>query len=109
MDGERRKSPRLSLNQCIQISFGKETYIDAEAVNISENGILCSSSETVESLDRIFLMIDLPFGDQTKTIQCEGIPLHTKHEAGKTFFGVQFTDINPFSKAILAQYLENNR
>ncbi len=108
MNDERRKYPRISLNQCIQISFGRETFIDAEAVNISQNGILCSTSEPIEDLDRIFLMIDIPIMDEIKTIQCEGIPMYTESVNGKTQFGIQFIEIDEDSSDILKHYLELN-
>ncbi len=108
MGEERRKYPRFSLNQCIQISFGKETFIDAEAVNISMSGILCSSSVPIDNLDKIFMMIDLPIGNEIKTIQCEGVPMYAKTVEGKNMFGVQFTEISEEACSDLKQYLDTS-
>lgn len=109
MGEERRKYPRLSLNQCIKISYGKETFIDAEAVNISQNGILCSTASSVGQLERIYMMIDLPSGSETRTIECEGIAMHTQTAEGKTFFGIQFIDMKESDSAALRQYLSETQ
>ncbi len=109
MGEERRKYPRLNLDQCIQLSFGKEKFIDAVAVNISQNGILCSSSVPIDNLDMMFLMIDLNINDEIKTIKCEGIPMYHKSINGKNMFGIQFIEMDETDAGTLKQYLDLNK
>jgi len=108
MNEDRRKHPRFSLNQCIQISYGKENFIEAEAINISQNGLLCNSSVPIDNLDRIYMLIDLSFENDVKTIECEGILMYAKSVSGKNQFGVQFIEMDAENSYTLKQYLAVN-
>ena len=106
MGEERRKAPRVSLDQCVEVSFGKENFIDAVAVNISKTGIMCSSTAAVENLEKIFLMINLPIGEESHKIRCDGIVMYTKQEGQTHFFGIHFVDLDRDAAGTLARYLE---
>ena len=106
MSEERRNAPRVSLDQCVEVSLGKELFIDAAAVNISQTGMMCSSKTSVENLERIFLMINLPIGDDLLKIQCDGIVMYTKQDNERCFFGIHFVDLDEKTSKILARYLE---
>lgn len=106
MNEERRTVPRVNLEQCVRVSFGRETFIGADVLNLSRKGMLCSSDVPVENLERIFLMINLPFTGETKTIQCEGVVLYTQPKDDKTLFGIQFTDIRDADCKTLESYLD---
>ena len=106
MSDERRRAPRISLDQCVEVSFGKEIFIDAAAVNISQTGMMCSSTVAVENLERLFLMINLPVADELLKIQCEGIVMYTKQEGQTHFFGINFIDLDGETAGTLARYLE---
>jgi hypothetical protein len=108
MSDERRRAPRISLDQCVEVSLGKEIFIDAAAVNISQTGMMCSSSVAVENLERIFLMINLPVGDESLKIKCEGIVMYTKQEGQTHFFGINFIDLDGETAGNLARYLEQD-
>jgi len=108
MGEERRKAPRISLDQCVEVSFGKEIFIDAVAVNISQTGMMCSSMVAVENLERIFLMINLPVGDELLKIKCDGIVMYTKQEGQTHFFGINFIDLDGETAGALARYLEQS-
>ena len=45
---ERRKHPRFELRQIVELGFGKERYIHAEAIDISRSGIRCRTEEEIE-------------------------------------------------------------
>jgi hypothetical protein len=105
MLNERRKDPRLTLQQCVQISlYGLETFIDAEALNISENGILCSSSVAIENLEKIFVMVDLDIGGNVRTLRSEGLVMYTHAKDGKHLFGIQFIEMTSETKELLKTY-----
>ena len=106
MSEERRMAPRVSLDQCVEVSFGKENFIDAAAVNISQTGMMCSSKVPVENLERIFLMINLPIGEELLKIKCDGIVMYTKQEGQTHFFGIHFVDLDGETGEILARYLD---
>jgi hypothetical protein len=110
MAKERRKTPRLGLHQCVQITFfGRETFVDAEALNISESGMLCSSPTLVDNLDKIFVMVDLPIGGEVEKIQCTGVVMYTQTRENKHFFGVQFIDLAPHTRDIIGRYIKSTR
>jgi hypothetical protein len=105
MLNERRKDPRLTLQQCVRISlYGLETFIDAEALNISENGILCASSVAIENLEKIVIMVDLDIGGNIRTLRSEGLVMYTHMKDGKHLFGVQFIEVTDETRQLLKDY-----
>ncbi len=106
MEAERRKNYRCALSQCVKLSYAHEDFIDAEMVNISIGGILCSTESAVSEHERIFFMFDVPVDQTLSTVKVEGTIIHLQEQDGKTFFGVMFTDFFPGSKELLQKYLD---
>lgn len=59
MGKEKRRSPRFTLHQLVNIEYGREDYVYGDAVDISETGIgiLCDSALPPSS--RLFVMFQL--------------------------------------------------
>ena len=108
MSKEKRKHRRFNISQIIELDFMKEKYFEANGLNISEGGILCSSTYPVEPLARVFLMINIPLPDKEFTLKTEGIVMHSKKERNKYIFGISFTDLAQEEKKILKSLCEES-
>jgi len=62
MRTERRKSERFLINQLIEIDMGREYFIPAEGVNISDEGLLCHTAEAIEPYSRVYMQLTLDGG-----------------------------------------------
>jgi PilZ domain len=70
MRSEKRRSPRFGISQFVTIGFGRETFLHADALNISRLGLLCTTEQHIDPGTRIFLSLVLE-GDER--INCEAV------------------------------------
>ncbi len=103
---EKRRSPRCTFEQIINISNNRETYIQADGINISEFGIMCGTKEKCDPYDRLFLMFTINNGDTERTIQCDGMVIHSNKKDDSFETGIQFEDLTSEDKAFIASYLK---
>ncbi len=103
---ERRKYLRFNIHQMIELSIGKENYVSAEAVNLSESGILCRTEQGVEPYSRMFLLIGVPTKEGEKKIRCEGVVIRCDAIKGGYYdVGVEFTSVD--DREALKNFLYN--
>lgn len=93
MKEERRKSPRFTINQMIELDMGRETFIAAEGVNISDEGILCHSSESLDPYSRVYMQISLDGGKKKQTVSCEGVVVRCKKNKKNYDLALEFSDL----------------
>jgi hypothetical protein len=102
---ERGKFHRFKIRQMIELSLGRESYLQAEGVNVSERGLLCESNEHIEPYTRLYLMISLPVNDcENQEITCEGIVLRSVENGDKFSIAVNFTDLREEDREKLRGY-----
>ncbi|HPX25176.1 MAG TPA: PilZ domain-containing protein [Treponemataceae bacterium] len=106
METERRKNCRCAISQCVKLSYAHEDFIDAEMINISIGGTLCSTDSPLSHNERIFFMFDVPLEGKSQTVKVEGTIIHIQEQHGKILFGVTFTDFFPGSKELLQKYID---
>ena len=106
MEIERRKGCRCAITQCVKLSYAHEDFIEADMINISIGGTLCSTDSPVGYNERIFFMFDVPIEGTPQTVKVEGTIMHLQEHDGKTIFGVMFTDFFPGSKEILQKFID---
>ena len=105
MENERRKNCRCTINQCVKLSYAHEDFIEAEMINISIGGTLCSTESPVSDHERIFFMFDVPVDGKPQTVKVEGTIIHLQEQDGKVLFGVTFTDFFPGSEGLLQKFI----
>lgn len=93
MRTERRKSPRFLINQMIEMELGKENFISAEGINISEEGLLCHTSESLEPYSRVYMQIALE-GTKKQIITCEGVVVRCKRNKKNFDMALEFADLD---------------
>ena len=103
---QRREFPRFRIEQMIEISFGRETYLQAAGVNISQTGLLCQTGEPVEPQARLFILIRLQGeDDKGQEIKCEGIVVRSDKKGDRFDVGVSFTDMQSGDKEKIKAFL----
>ena len=91
MTKERRRTPRYILHQMIRMCHGKEAFVEATAINISESGILCETTEHIDPGTRIYMIIGVPTEKSTDQIQCEGVVARSDKSGERFHTGIAFT------------------
>lgn len=107
---DRRKYPRFEINQIVEISLLKETFFNAESLNVSEGGILCKSRYETEPLSQIFIMFDLYLKEKTYAIKSDGVVVRCDRDTDGLFLiGIQFEDISREDQDKIREYLKENQ
>jgi c-di-GMP-binding flagellar brake protein YcgR len=105
MRTERRKSPRFTINQMIDLEMGRENYIAAEGVNISDEGLLCHTSESLEPYSRVYMQLSLNGEKKNHTIKCEGVVVRCKKNKKSYDTALEFADIGESDKKKIHTFL----
>jgi hypothetical protein len=92
MAEEKRKHPRFTVSQFISISFDRENFVQVTAEDISQGGMRCRTTEPVDPLTRVFLMVTFPTGSGDHVLRTEGMVVHAQKEGDDYRLGVQFMD-----------------
>ena len=93
----------MSINQMIDIQFGKERWIHTEGVDLSRTGFRCRTFESIESGSTIYVIFEVG----ARTIEADAIAIHTQTlESGETEAGFEFSSLYGSSKRTLEQYIE---
>ena len=97
MGEEKRGHSRFKIQQMIELSFGKETFVQANGVDISEGGLFCQTSEPIDPQTELFIMIGLETDGEDQTIRCEGMVTRSLqsndgYDVGVSFMGMQEGD-----------------
>ena len=101
---ERRKYARFSIDQMIELSYGREQYVEAAGVDLSEKGVLCLTSEPVEPGARVFLMFQVPADEDSRTIKCEGVVVRCNQKGNQYTTAVSFSDLSAEDEKVIEEY-----
>lgn len=102
---ERRKSPRFLINQMIEMNMGRESFISAEGVNISEDGILCHTSQSLDPYSRVYMQLSLGEGKKMQIISCEGVVVRCKKNKKSFDTALEFADIEESDRKKIHTFL----
>ncbi len=96
---ERRRSPRVRLSQLVEVGYGREYYLQAAGVDLSDHGLLCETAEAPEIGTRVFVMLEVR-GDGPRNadgapqnIELEGVVARTEEVDGGYHVGIEFAAI----------------
>jgi len=106
---EKRKYPRITLNQMIEHSMGKETMVQAQGVNISEGGILFQTASELELYSRLFVSFSIMENDTSTDLSCEGIVVRSDKSGDLYDTGMEFADLNEKNNIILKSCIRDSR
>jgi hypothetical protein len=104
---EQRKHQRISLDQMIELSMGKETMISALGVNVSEGGMLFQTHRELSPYSKLFVMLSVPDGVKTENLSCEGIVVRSKKHGMHYDVSMKFDGIDEKSSLLLKSWIKN--
>lgn len=87
MKAERRRSPRYSVRQVVEIGHGRQSVLWGDAINLSSSGILCRTSDSVFPSSRVLVSMVLPNGAR---VDCEGIVVRSELIDGEYRTAIKF-------------------
>lgn len=106
MGQDKRRAPRYTLNQLVNIEYGREDYVYGDAVDISETGIGVVCDSGISPASRMFLMFHLGESSDGPTVRCEGFVTRSDRTAdGRYRVGVDFAEIAESDRKKIAEYL----
>ena len=105
MPDENRKHPRFDINQLVELDFGRETFVHADAANLSEGGILCKTDEQVDPYTKVFLMMTLSLQNRERIIRCEGVVVRSEKAGGQWDTGISITSMDAGSRRIFEEFI----
>ena len=100
---DRRRFPRFTISQAIEIGLNKEEFFTASVENVSEEGILIKSAKLLELQSKIYFLLQIKKNQPDTSIECEGIVIHSDKARDKWLYGIHLTS---FSKNGKKKYLE---
>jgi hypothetical protein len=106
---EKRKYRRISINQIIELSIGKERILQARGVNVSEGGILFQAASELELYSRLFVMFTIPEGDRSESLTVEGFVVRSDKSGAMYDTAMEFADINEKNNILLKSYIRNTK
>jgi hypothetical protein len=104
MAEERRRSPRFTINQLIEVDYGRELFLRAKAINISRSGLLCSTDPELDTSSRVFLSLTLPDGDR---INCEGLVVRAEPHGETNEVAINFTEFREDDAEKFVQFFDD--
>lgn len=105
---ERRRHQRFSLQQLVELGFGRERFIHAEGVDISNSGIRCQTSEEMDIANTVSVYFTLdPDSENPETLAAEAVVKRCEPlEDGSFDVGMEFSMRSPWTDKRLRAYLE---
>jgi len=105
MNIERRKGPRFPIEQFIDLSFGRENYIKATGINLSESGILCELESPLDPYSNVYILLKIT---EKETIELNGVIIRVDKKGKKYIAGIEFgDDLYDEDRTKLKKYLKS--
>lgn len=105
MSTERRHDQRFAIEQIVEVSFGRETFVRGTGINISRNGILCETDGYLEPSAQVSLQMTIEAGSKIHRFNCEGVVVRTDEVNGTFQSGISFSVIDEADARKLATFL----
>ena len=109
MASERRHDQRFSIEQIVEVSFGRETFVRGSGINISRTGILCETDGYLEPSSQVSLQMTIQMDSQIHRFNCEGIVVRTDEIKGSFQSGISFTDLEAQDARKLDAFLKRQK
>ena len=104
-ESERRIFERIDIEK-IEIRIGSQQLVEVEGINLSAQGILCGSNDTVKPESRINLAFRLPLEREEFEVQSEGVVVRSvpAEDAGY-LVAIQFTEVGEPEQLAIETFL----
>lgn len=105
MSADKRRAPRFSIDQMLEISQGREHAVRCRGVDLSEVGVLCHTDVELEPGTRVFVMLQLGGGGDDTTVSCEGVVARCGKVGQGFVAGIAFSDLDAASRRRLSGFV----
>lgn len=102
---ERRRLPRFKISLFIELSFDREEYFQAEALDLSSGGMKLRSLEPLEAGSRLYLQLSFLVADREELFKTEAVVMYAGRGGDGYELGLKFDAPQPEEKAKLERYL----
>ncbi len=109
MSAENRKHPRFEINQLVELDFERESFVRADAANLSEGGVLCRTEEPCELHSTVFMMMTLSLKGSDRIIKCEGIVVRSEKKGKEWEVGISITSMDGASRKIFSEFIKEQK
>jgi hypothetical protein len=106
---ERRMKPRFVMNQLIELSIDRETFVPSRGVDVSEEGVRCIAEGYLEPYSRVYVMFTIRYDEKEEIIRAQGIVTNCQEESkeDETYaLGIKLIDMLDDEKAKILRYIE---
>lgn len=103
---ERRRDQRFALQQLVELGFGRERYLHAEGINISESGIRCRTNEELDLSTTVTVYFTLDADEENpETLRAEAVVVRSDPLNEEEFdVGMEFSMLSPWTDRRLVAY-----
>jgi len=109
---DRRTAPRctdvpVTIHQCVVTHLGKETWLNASAVDLSSRGLCLLLTDSLNSGESIYLLAAVkPEGKPPRDLEVNGVTSYCRPTEGNGWrVGVQFLDLTTEEQAEWDRFL----
>ncbi len=106
MGEERRTAPRFTIDQMVDLEFGRESVIHASGINVSTSGLLCKADYYMEPDTEVSLVMTIPSESGDHTVSCDGIVVRCDKGKGRHLTAIRFTSLADKDVGALSAFLE---
>lgn len=108
---ERRRHQRFALQQLVELGFGRERFIHAEGINISESGIRCRTNEELDVSTTVTVYFTLEADEENpETLRAEAVVMRCEPLDEEVFdVGMEFSMLSPWTDKRLVAYFTQPR
>lgn len=106
---DRRSMTRVVIEQFVEVSFDREIFMHASAIDLSLGGLRVQTSEKLEPGARIFVMFRIPPQDDSEIlISAECVVIHCIDYDGQWTVGLRFHEISAHDRGKIKEILDRS-
>lgn len=93
MRDERRNARRFTIDQMVELDFGRESVVHASGINLSTSGLLCKSDSYLNPDTEVSLVLTVPSETGEHTISCDGVVVRADRGKGRHLTAIRFLSL----------------
>lgn len=100
----------VTIHQCVVTHLGKETWLNASAVDLSSRGLCLLLDDSLNSGESVYLLATVsPQGKAPRSLEVNGVTSYCRPSEGSRWrVGLQFLDLTEEEQAEWTQFLDGS-
>lgn len=101
-EAERRVANRVEIEQLVEVSYDREVFMQASAIDLSQGGLRVLASQKLEPGTLVFAMLrlGLPGGEEV-SVSANCVAIHCFASGHQWTVGLRFHEISPHDQALV--------